>query len=176
MQTPQSPSQPPWAPPPRHNSSGTLALPPPLRAFMQDELMRTLLVLVVIVIIGLIVLARMVTNLTPPGIPAAGLPNAAHVAPALQDTPSRVQMNGALLIVTLRATSTRVDAGYQVTRYVFIATPPNDPPYTLCDGQDTTCALALDGTRRQAGTWIITLRAYDNTGGFAETRTRMRVT
>lgn len=178
MQTPEprGPEQSWGLPPPRQRGAVALTLPPAVRSLMQDDLARAVLILIAVAIIGLIVLDGVVTRLTPAGVPAAGLPTAAHVAPAFQDTPSRVQMNGNPLTLTLRATNTRVDVGYSATRYVFTATPPNDPSYTLCDGDAPLCALSLDGSRRQAGTWIITLRVYDNTGGLAETRTRVRVT
>ena len=100
---------------------------------------------------------------------------AAHVHPAFQEMPSRVETNSKPLMVTLRATGTRVDAGYTATRFVFTVDPPNDEPRTLCDGAAPTCSLPLDGSRRQAGTWIITVQVYDNTGNSAEIRTRLRV-
>ncbi len=167
MQTPHREPDAPW----------NRALPSALRAFATDELTRAVLVLLIAAFVGLIALDRVVTHLAPDGIPAAGIPTpVAHVFPAFQDTPSRVQTNGKPLTVTLRATRTRIEAGYTPTRYLFLAIPPNDPPFTLCDTDTPTCALPLDGSRRQAGTWIITLRVYDNTGGSAETRTRLRVT
>ncbi|MGI8687336.1 MAG: hypothetical protein ACR2M3_02055 [Thermomicrobiales bacterium] len=142
-----------------------------------DELMHALLVLLIATFVGLVILDCVVTRLAPSGIPAAGITTpVAHVFPAFQDTPSRAQTNGKPLTVTLRGTGTRIEAGYTPTRYVFLVNPPNDPPRTLCDTNMPTCALPLDGSRQQAGTWIVTLRVYDNTGGSAETRTRLRVT
>lgn len=153
------------------------ALSSSLRSFAQDELTRVVLILGIVIVIGLIVLAQIVSDLAPAGVPASGVAEAvAHVYPDFQDTPSRVQMNGKPLTVTLRATGTRVDVGYNATHYLFTVDPPNDPPMTLCDSDAPTCPLALDGTRRQAGTWIITVRVYDNTGASATTRTRLRVT
>ncbi|GEM_PF-3983182 len=152
-------------------------LPPSFRALAADELTRAILVLLIAAFVGLIILDGVVTRLAPAGIPAAGIPTPiAHVFPAFQDTPSRVQTNGKPLTVTLRATGTRIEAGYIPTRYVFLVNPPNEPPSTLCDTNVPTCALPLDGSRRQAGTWVVTLRVYDNTGGSAEIRTRLRVT
>lgn len=139
--------------------------------------MHATLVLLIAAFLCLIVLDRVVTRLAPDGIPAAGITTpVAHVFPAFQDIPSRVQTNGKPLTVTLRATNTRIEVGYAPTRYVFLVDPPNEPPTTLCDTNVPVCALPLDGSRRQAGTWIVTLRVYDNTGGSAETRTRVRVT
>ena len=86
-----------------------------------------------------------------------------------------MQTNGNPLSVTLRATNTRVDVGYRATRYVFTADPPNEAARTLCDGDNPVCTLTLDGSRRQGGTWTVTLRVYDDTGNFAEARTRLRV-
>ena len=158
------------------NRTTAFALPPPLRAFATDELTRAALVLLIAAFIGLLILDRVVTRLAPNGIPAAGIATpVAHVFPAFQDTPSQVQTNGKLLTVTLRATGTRIEVGYTPARYVFVVNPPNDSSYTLCDTDTPTCALPLDGSRRQAGTWIVTLRVYDDTGGSAETRTRLRV-
>ncbi|MHB8648204.1 MAG: hypothetical protein ACYDAR_20685 [Thermomicrobiales bacterium] len=154
-----------------------LTLPPSVRALATDELMRAMLILLIAAFAGLIVLDRIVTHFAPEGIPAAGIPTpVAHVFPAFQDIPSRVQTNGKPLTVTLRATGTRIEVGYTPTRYLFLVNPPNEPPTTLCDTNVPTCALPLDGSRRQAGTWIVTLRVYDNTGGSAEIRTRLRVT
>ncbi len=149
----------------------------PLRSFAQDELTRAVLVLLIVACVGMILLDRVVNRLAPEGIPAAGVQTTlAHVYPAFQDVPSRVQTNGKPLSVTLRATNTRVDVGYSATRYVFFVDPPNEAPRTLCDGNNPICSLALDGSRRQGGTWTVTVRVYDNTGSFAETRTRVRVT
>lgn len=161
----------------RHPAPYARPVASPLRAFAQDELTRAVLVLLIAACLGLIALDRVVSRLAPEGIPAAGVQTAlAHVHPAFQDVPSRVQTNGKPLSVTLRATNTRVDVGYRATRYVFSVDPPNEGSRTLCDGEEPICALALDGSRRQGGTWTVTLRVYDNTGGFAETRTRLRVT
>lgn len=171
MQTPQR------DPDARMNPTPALALPPMLRAFATDELTRAALVLLIAAFVGLVALDRVVIRLAPDGIPAAGIATpVAHVFPAFQDVPSRVQTNGKPLTVTLRATDTRIEVGYTPTRYVFLVDPPNEPSLTLCDTDTPTCALRLDGSRRQAGTWIVTLRVYDNTGGSAETRTRLRVT
>jgi hypothetical protein len=148
-----------------------------LRRFIQDELTISVAVLIVIALLGAIVLGTIVRGLVPAELAATGRElQAAHVHPAFQDMPSRVATNSRPLMVTLRATGTRVDAGYNATRFVFTADPPNDDPRTLCDGTVPTCALALDGSRRQAGTWIITVEVYDNTGRSAEIRTRLRVT
>src|SRR4051812_21525238 len=88
------------------------ALPAPFRTFAQDDLTRAVLVLLIVTCIGLIVVDRVVNRLAPDGIPAAGITaTAAHVHPAFEDVPSRVQTNGPLM-VTLRATNTRVDVGY----------------------------------------------------------------
>jgi hypothetical protein len=164
-------------PPDRHGPPFTMATAPPLRSFAQDELTRAVLILLIVACIGLIVLDRVVNRLAPDGLPAAGAQTTlAHVYPAFQDVPSSVQTNGKPLSVTLRGTNTRVDVGYSATRYVFVVDPPNDVPQTLCDGANPVCTLALDGSRRQGGTWTVTLRVYDNTGTFAETRTRVRVT
>lgn len=171
MQTPQ---REPAAP---LNRTAALTLPPPLRSFATDELTRAALVLLIVAFVGLLILDRVVTRLAPDGIPAAGIATpVAHIFPAFQDTPSRVQTNGKPLTVTLRATGTRIEVGYTPARYVFIVNPPNDSSYTLCDTDTPTCALPLDGSRRQAGIWLVTLRVYDDTGGSAETRTRLRVT
>jgi len=148
-----------------------------LRSIAQDELTRAVLVLLIVACVGLIVLDRVVNRLAPEGLPAAGIQaTLAHVHPAFQDAPSRVQTNGNPLSVTLRATNTRVDVGYSATRFVFLVDPPNEAGRTLCDGENPLCPLALDGSRRQGGRWTVTLRVYDNTGSFAETRTRLRVT
>lgn len=148
-----------------------------LRSFAQDEMTHAVLVLLIVMCVGLIFVDRVVNRLAPEGLPAAGIQTTlAHVYPAFQDVPSRVQTNGKPLSVTLRATDTRVDVGYSATRYVFIVDPPNEATRTLCDGANPICSLALDGSRRQGGTWTVTLRVYDNTGNFAETRTRVRVT
>ncbi|HEY8293218.1 MAG TPA: hypothetical protein VIG44_12050 [Thermomicrobiales bacterium] len=171
MQTPQ---QEPDAP---MNRAPALELPPSFRAFAADELTRATLVLLIVAFVGLVILDRVVTRLAPDGTPATGIATpVAHVFPAFQDIPSRVQTNGKPLMVTLRATDTRIEVGYTPTRYVFLADPPNEPSRTLCDTDRPICALPLDGSRQQAGTWIVTLRVYDNTGGSAETRTRLRVT
>jgi len=155
----------------------TPALPLALRAFATDELTWAILTLLIASFVGLVALDRVVTRLAPDGLPAAGVVTpAAHVFPAFQDIPSRVQTNGKPLTVTLRATGTRIEAGYAPTRYLVTVDPPNEPPMTLCDTDIPTCVLPLDGSRRQAGNWIITLRVFDNTGGSAETRTRLRVT
>lgn len=159
------------------NHAPALTLPPSLRAFAADELTRAALVLLIVAVVGLLILDRVVAHLAPDGIPAAGIVTpVAHVFPAFQDIPSRVQTNGKPLMVTLRATDTRIEVGYTPTRYVFLADPPNEPSRTLCDTDTPICALPLDGSRRQAGTWIVILRVYDNMGGSAETRTRLRVT
>ncbi|MDQ2787509.1 MAG: hypothetical protein M3Y58_21180 [Chloroflexota bacterium] len=159
------------------NRAPSRALPPFFRAFATDELLHAIVVLLIAAFVGLVILDRVVTRLAPDGRPAAGIATpVAHVFPAFQGTPSRVQTNGKPLTVTLRGTGTRIEAGYTPTRYVFLADPPNGPPLTLCDTNTPTCALPLDGSRQQAGTWIVTLRVYDNTGGSAETRTRLRVT
>ncbi len=147
------------------------------RAFATDELMHAILGLLIAAFVGLVILDRVVTRLAPDGVPAAGIATpVAHVFPAFQDTPSRVQTNGKPLTVTLRGTGTRIETGYLPIRYVFRVNPPNGPPLTLCDTNAPICALPLDGSRQEAGTWIVTLRVYDNTGGSAETRTRLRVT
>jgi hypothetical protein len=170
----QTPQREPAAP---LNRTDALALPPSLRAFATDELTRAALVLLIAAFVGLLILDRVVTRLAPDGIPAAGIATpVAHIFPAFQDTPSQVQTNGKPLTVTLRATGTRIEVGYTPTRYVFIVDPPNDSSYTLCDTDTPTCALPLNGSRRQAGTWLVTLRVYDDTGASAETRTRLRVT
>jgi hypothetical protein len=171
----QQPAQPPntaWNTlPPRHHT------PNLLRSFVQDELTIAVAVLVIVAIAGAMTLGTIVRGLVPADLAATGRQAVtAHVHPAFQEMPSRVETNGKPLMVTLRATGTRVDAGYTATRFVFIADPPNDPTRTLCDGAAPTCALALDGSRRQAGTWVITVRVYDNTGTPAEIRTRLRVT
>lgn len=159
------------------NRTPSFVLPPSLRALAADELTRVFLVFLLVAFMGLIILDGIVARLAPDGLPAAGIPTpVTHVFPAFQDIPSRVQTNGKPLTVTLRATGTRIERGYTPTRYIFRVTPPNEPPSTLCDTNIPTCALPLDGSRRQAGTWIVTLQVYDNTGGSAETRTRLRVT
>ena len=161
----------------RHSAHSFSAGASPLRAFAQDELTRTVLVLLIVACLGLILLDRVVNRLAPENIPAAVTQTTpAHVYPAFQDVPSRVQTNGNPLSITLRATDTRVDVGYSAARYVFTVNPPNEGARTLCDSPDPTCPLALDGSRRQGGTWTVTLRVYDSTGTFAETRTRLRVT
>lgn len=171
MQTPQRGPDAPL------NGMSTLALPPPLRAIATDELTRAALALLIAAFVGLLILDRVVTRLAPEGIPAAGITTpVAHVFPAFQDVPSHVQTNGKPLMVTLRATGTRIEVGYTPTRYVFLVNPPNDSSFTLCDTNTPICALPLDGSRRQAGTWTVTLRVYDDSGGSAETRTRLRVT
>jgi len=170
----QTPQRAPDAP---LNRAPALALPNAVRAFATDELVWAILALLIAAFVGLVALDRVVTRLAPDGRPAAGIATSvAHVFPAFEDVPSRVQTNGKPLTVTLRATGTRIEAGYTPTRYLFTANPPNEPPMTLCDTDVPTCALPLDGSRRQAGNWVITLRVYDNTGGSAETRTRLRVT
>jgi hypothetical protein len=170
----QQPAQPPntaWNTlPPQHRGSQLL------RSFVQDELTIAVAVLIIVAIAGAMILGTIVRGLVPADLAATGRDVTSHVHPALQDVPSRVETNGKPLMVTLRATGTRVDAGYTATRFVFIADPPNDPERTLCDGATPTCPLALDGSRRQAGTWVITVQVYDNTGNPAEIRTRLRVT
>jgi hypothetical protein len=168
----------PWNPPPGGGGvSAVPGLPPAFRSFAQDELTRAILVLILITFVGLIVVDRIVTRLAPEGVPAAGIPiPVAHVHPAFQDIPSRVQTNGKPLSLTLRANDTRVDIGYMPTRFLFFADPPNAPSITLCDSEAPVCSLPLDGTRLQRGTWTITVRVYDNTGGSAETKTRLHVT
>jgi hypothetical protein len=147
-----------------------------LRAFIQDELTIAVAVLIIITIAGAMILGSIVRDLVPANLAATGRETlAAHVHPAFQEMPSRVETNGKPLMVTLRATGTRIDAGYRATRYVFTANPPNDASFTLCDGAEPTCVLPLDGSRRQAGTWVITVQVYDNTGTSAEIRTRLRV-
>lgn len=147
------------------------------RSFAQDELTRAVLVLLIVTFLGMIALDRVVNRLAPEGIAAVGVQtSAAHVYPAFQDFPSRVQTNDRPLMVTLRATNTRADVGYTASRFIFFVDPPNEASQTLCDGGSPFCSLPLDGSRRQRGTWTITLRVYDNTGYFAETRTRLRVT
>jgi len=145
------------------NRASARAVRSSFRAFVTDELMHAILALLIAAFVGLVILDRVVTRL-------------AHVFPAFQDTPSRVQTNGNPLTVTLRGTGTRIETGYLPIRYVFRVDPPNGPPLTLCDTNTPICALPLDGSRQEAGTWIVTLRVYDNTGGSAETRTRLRVT
>lgn len=164
------------APPDRHAAPFSPSMASPLRSFAQDELTRAVLVLLIVACLGLIVLDRVVNRLTPEGIPAGGQTSRAHVHPAFQDVPSRVQTNSKPLSITLRATNTGVDIGYSAARYIFMVDPPNEGARTLCDGDNPICTLALDGSRRQGGTWTVTLRVYDNTGSFAETRTRVRVT
>lgn len=155
----------------------TLGLPPAFRAFALDELTRAVLVLLIVSALAIIVLTGIVRTLIPAGLPAVGAPPpAAHAHPSFVDTPSRAQTNGKGLNLTLHATGTTVDVGYRATRYVFTVDPPNDPPFTLCDGATPLCPLPLDGSRRQAGTWVIHLEVFDNTGASAETRTRLRVT
>jgi hypothetical protein len=148
-----------------------------LRNFIQDEMTIAVAVLVILTIAGAMILGSIVRNLVPADLAATGRETlAAHVHPAFQEMPSRVETNSKPLMVTLRATGTRVDTGYSAVRFVFTVNPPNDTPHTLCDGATPTCQLALDGSRRQAGTWVITLQVYDNTGTPAEIRTRLRVT
>lgn len=159
------------------NRTPTLAVPLALRSFATDELTWAILVLLIVAFIGLVALDRVVMRLAPDGVPAAGIATpVAHIFPAFQDTPSRVQTNGKPLTVTLRATGTRIEVGYTPTRYLFTADPPNEPSTTLCDTNEPTCVLPLDGSRRQAGNWTVTVRVFDNTGSSAETRTRLRVT
>lgn len=161
----------------RRAAAYTPPLSSALRAFAQDELTRAVLVLLILACLGLIVLDRVVSDLAPEDATAAGIQTTrAHVYPAFQDVPSRVQTNGKPLNVMLRATNSRVDVGYTATRYVFVVKPPNEESRTLCDGENPICTLALDGSRREGGTWAVTLRVYDNTSNFAETRTRLRVT
>jgi hypothetical protein len=172
----QQPGQPPntaWNTlPPAQNRAGTI-----LRSFIQDELTIAVAVLIILAIAGAMLLGSIVRDLVPANLAATGREvTTAHVHPAFQDMPSRVETNSKPLMVTLRATGTRVDAGYTATRFVFTVDPPNDASRTLCDGAAPTCALPLDGSRRQAGTWIITVQVYDNTGTSAEIRTRLRVT
>ena len=164
-------------PPDRHGAPFTPSAASPLRSFAQDELTRAVLVLLIVACVGLIAPRPCRQSPRTGGPPGGGAPdNAAHVYPAFQDVPSSVQTNGKPLSVTLRATNTRVDVGYSATRYVFVVDPPNEAARTLCDGATPICTLDLDGSRRQGGTWTVTLRVYDNTGTFAETRTRLRVT
>ncbi len=172
MQQPAQPPNPTWSTlPPARGRAAVL-----LRAFLRDELTIAVAVLVIVTIAGAMILGSIVRDLVPADLAATGkVAVAAHVHPAFQDMPSRVETNGKPLMVTLRATGTRVDAGYRADRFVFTVDPPNDSPYTLCDGAVPTCMLSLDGSRRQAGTWIITLQVYDNTGTPAEVRTRLRV-
>lgn len=148
-----------------------------LRAFALDPMARAVAALLVVALLGALILGSIVGRLVPADLPATGkqVP-IAHVRPAFQDTPARVDTNGNPLKVVLRATATRVDAGYTATRFVFVVDPPNDARYTLCDGAAPVCTLALDGTRLQNGTWIVTVQAYDNTGASAAARTRVRVT
>ena len=161
----------------RHGAPPMPTAASPLRSFAQDELTHAVLVLLIVACVGLILIDRVVNRLAPVGIPAVGVQTArAHVYPSFQDVPSRVQTNGNPLSVSLRATNTRVDVGYRATRYVFMADPPNEAARTLCDGDSPVCTLTLDGSRRQGGTWTVTLRVYDDTGNFADARTRMRVT
>ena len=172
----EQPAQPPntaWNTlPPRQGRAATM-----LRAFIQDELTITVAVLVIVAIAGAMILGTVVRDLVPADLAATGKEvTAAHVHPAFQDMPSRVETNSKPLMVTLRATGTRVDAGYSAARFIFTVDPPNDAPRTLCDGATPTCQLSLDGSRRQAGTWIIIVQVYDNTGTPAEIRTRLRVT
>jgi hypothetical protein len=170
VQTPPIPEGPPPGAP-------VLAPSSPFRSFAQDDLTRAVLVLLIVTCFGLIVVDRVVNRLAPDGIPAAGITaTAAHVHPAFQDVPSRVQTNGKPLMLTLRATNTRVDVGYTASRYIFLVDPPNEPPLTLCDGESPICSLPLAGSPRQRGTWTVTLRVYDNDGNIADTRTRVRVT
>ncbi len=171
MQTPQR------GPDAPINRTPALALPPALRTFATDELTWAIFVLLIVAFIGLVALDRVVMRLAPDGVPAAGIVTpVAHIFPAFQDTPSRVQTNGKPLTVTLRATGTRIEVGYTPTRYLFTVDPPNEPSMTLCDTHEPTCVLPLDGSRRQAGNWTVTVRVFDNTGSSAETRTRLRVT
>ncbi len=138
---------------------------------------RGILALIIVTFVGLIVLDRLVSHLAPDNRPAAGVPVVvAHVHPAFEDVPSRIQTNGNALTITLRATATRTDVGYTPTRFLFLVDPPNAPSFTLCDGEVPTCALPFDGSRLQGGNWTVTLRVYDNTGNSADTRTRLRVT
>lgn len=168
---PPPPSQ---GPPP---GTPAVALPSPLRTFAQDDLTRAVLVLLIVTCVGLIIVDRVVNHIAPEGIPASGIAStAAHVHPTFQDIPSRVQTNGKPLMIALRATNSRIDAGYTAARYTFLVDPPNAESLTLCDGESPICSLPLDGSPRQRGTWTITLRIYDNTGNFADTRKRMRVT
>jgi hypothetical protein len=163
-----------YGPPP---GAPTLTPPSPFRSVAQDDLTRAVLVLLIVTCVGLIVVDRVVNRLAPDGIPASGIAStAAHVHPVFEDIPSRVQTNGKPLMVTLRATNTRVDIGYTASRYIFLVDPPNEPSLTLCDGDSPICSLPLDGSPRQRGTWTVTLRIYDNEGNIADTRTRLRVT
>jgi hypothetical protein len=147
-----------------------------LRAFIRDELTIATVVLIIVTIAGAMILGSIVRNLVPANLAATGKQVVtAHVHPALQDMPSRVETNGKPLMVTIRATGTRVDPGYTAARFVFMVDPPNDAPITLCDGGAPTCSISLDGSRRQAGTWVITVQVYDNTGTSDEIRTRLRV-
>ncbi len=147
-----------------------------MRAFALDPMTRAVVALLVVALLGALVAGAVVGRLVPADLPTTGkeLP-VAHVHPAFQDTPARVDTNGNPLKVMLRATGTRVDAGYTATRFVFVVDPPNAERYTLCDGAAPICTLALDGTRLQNGTWIVTVQVYDNTGTSAEARTRLRV-
>lgn len=172
MQQPVQPPNTAWNTlPPAQSRAATL-----LRSFIQDELTIAVSVLVIVTIAGAMILGSIVRDLVPAALAATGKDTvAAHVHPAFQEMPSRVETNSKPLMVTLRATGTRVDAGYTATRFVFTVDPPNDASRTLCDGAAPTCPLPLDGSRRQAGTWIITVEVYDNTGNSAEIRTRLRV-
>ncbi len=159
------------------NRAPAFALPNAVRAFATDELTWAILVLLIAAFVGLVALDRIVTRLAPGNRPVAGIATpVAHLFPAFQDTPSSVKTDGKPLMVTLRATGTRIEAGYTPTRYLFTVDPPNELPMTLCDTDVPICALPLDGSRRQAGNWIVTVRVFDNTGGSAATRTRLRVT
>lgn len=157
--------------PPPHGGGGTL------RAFALDPMTRAVAALLVIALLGALFLGSIVGQLVPAALPATGASSpVAHVRPAFQDTPARVDTNGNPLKVVLRATGTRVDPGYTAARFVFMVDPPNATRYTLCDSAAPTCTLALDGTRLQNGTWVVTVQVYDNTGAAAEARTRLRVT
>ncbi len=164
---------PPGFPTPPHASVSRPRRPSPL----SDGLLQASAILAVLTLLGAFVVGRIVGNLAPDDVPATGMQTpTAHVVPVFGSVPSRVETGGVPLTVTLRATGTRIEDGHRISRFVFAARPPNDEPTVLCDSPtEGTCALRLDGSRRQSGTWILTLTTYDDTGAAASVETRMRV-
>lgn len=152
-------------------------LPPPLRAFLTDGLVRAGTVLIIVTLLGAMAAGRIAGRFAPPDAPATGvIAPAAHVYPVFSGVPTKVETNSKPLTITLRATGTRYDAGHSIARFVYAARPPNDNPFTLCDSNfDPNCPLMLTGSRRQAGTWVLSLTVYDDNGVPATTETRMRV-
>lgn len=150
------------------------SLPPWL---LRDDLVRAGILLAVLALVAAVGVGVMAGRLTPADVPvgAGRLGNAALV-PTFVRIPSRVETNGKPLSVTLQAGVARAAPVQSPVRYVFIATPPNDAPVTLCDGPAAECLLPLDGSPRGRGTWLLVLRVSDSTGGYAETQARVRVT